>query len=72
VEGKTLRRYRIVNPTVRAWRCYAQCWSCGAEVGPQRATRHEAERPIQWSCPGCEVRWFAYAIRVELPTSLAC
>jgi hypothetical protein len=60
-----------VNPTVRAWRCYGQCWSCGAEVGPQRATRHEAERPIQWSCPGCDVRWLAYANRVELPSSLA-
>jgi hypothetical protein len=37
-------------------------------VEPQRATRSEAERPMQWACPGCEVRWVAYADRVEVPT----
>ena len=56
--------------TVRPWRCFARCWSCGGEVDPQRATRIEVERPMQWSCPDCDVRWVAYADRVEVPTHL--
>jgi hypothetical protein len=24
---------------------------------------------MHWFCPGCEVRWVAYADRVEVPTS---
>jgi hypothetical protein len=54
--------------TVRPWRCFARCWSCGGEVDPQPATRGEVERPMQWSCPDCDVRWVAYADRVETPT----
>jgi hypothetical protein len=53
---------------VRAWRCFAHCWSCGGEVDPHLATRSEAERPLHWTCPDCEVRWVAYADRVEVPT----
>jgi hypothetical protein len=52
---------------VRPWECFARCWACGEEVDPQRATRSEAERPMKWSCPACEVRWVAYADRVEPP-----
>jgi hypothetical protein len=53
---------------VRSWRCFACCWSCGGEVDPQRANRSEVERPMHWFCPACEVRWVAYADRVEVPT----
>jgi hypothetical protein len=59
-----------VNATMRPWRCFARCWSCGDEVDPQRATRNEAERPMQWSCSDCEVRWVAYADRVEVPAQV--
>ena len=59
-----------MNPTVKPWRCFALCWSCGHEVDPQRATRSEAERPLQWFCADCEVGWSAYASRVEVPTSV--
>jgi hypothetical protein len=39
--------------------------------GPlQAATRSEVERPMHWYCPGCEVRWYAYADRVEAPAPL--
>ena len=53
---------------MRTWRCFACCWSCGGEVDPQRVTRSEVERPMHWFCPDCEVRWVAYADRVEVPT----
>jgi hypothetical protein len=56
--------------TVRPWRCFAHCWSCGGEVDPQHATRSEVERPMQWSCPDCDVHWVAYADRVEVPARL--
>jgi hypothetical protein len=56
-----------VNPIVRSWRCSALCWSCGDAVPFQAATRSEVERPMRWHCPACEVRWYAYADRVELP-----
>ena len=59
-----------MNPTVRLWRCFTPCWSCGGEVGPQRATRAEVERPLHWSCPACDVYWSAYANRVELDSAL--
>ena len=62
------RRSSIVRPTVKPWRCFALCWSCGGEVPSQDATCAEVERPIRWSCPNCEVQWFAYADRVEVPT----
>jgi hypothetical protein len=57
-----------VNPIVRAWRCSALCWSCDGQVPLQAATRSEVERPMHWYCPECEVRWYAYADRVETPT----
>lgn len=57
------------NPIVRSWRCTALCWSCGGEVPLQAATRSEVERPMHWYCTGCEVRWYAYADRVEAPTA---
>lgn len=53
---------------MRTWRCFACCWSCGGEVDPQRVTRSEVERPMHWFCPDCQVRWVAYADRVEVPT----
>jgi hypothetical protein len=56
-----------VNPIVRSWRCSALCWSCGDEVPFQAATRSEVERPMRWYCPEREVRWHAYADRVEMP-----
>jgi hypothetical protein len=59
-----------VNPIVKSWRCTALCWSCGGEVPFQAATRGEVERPMHWYCPGCEVRWYAYADRVETPAPL--
>ena len=68
VESQGVREASIVSSTVRMWRCFALCWSCGTEVRPQRATRSEVERPMHWFCPGCDVRWFAYADRVEMPT----
>lgn len=68
VESRGVRGASIVSSTVRMWRCFALCWSCGAEVRPQGATRSEVERPMHWFCPGCDVRWFAYADRVEMPT----
>jgi hypothetical protein len=57
-----------VIATVRPWRCFARCWSCGGEVDPQRATRSEVEHPMRWCCPDCDVCWVAYADRVEVPT----
>jgi hypothetical protein len=60
----------MANPIVRAWRCTALCWSCGGEVPLQPATRNEVERPIHWSCPDCDVRWYAYADRVEAPAPM--
>ena len=61
------RRSSIARPLVRPWVCFARCWSCGAEVPSQPATCSEAERPMRWSCPDCEVHWSAYADRVEVP-----
>jgi hypothetical protein len=52
---------------VRPWRCFAVCWSCGGEASSQAATRSEVERPMHWFCPDCDVRWYAYADRVEMP-----
>jgi hypothetical protein len=43
------------------------CWSCGREAFAQAATHGEVERPMRWFCADCEVRWHAYADRVELP-----
>jgi hypothetical protein len=54
--------------TVRPWWCFALCWSCRREVPTDAATRNEVERPRHWSCSECDVRWYAYADRVELPT----
>jgi hypothetical protein len=51
----------------RAWRCFALCWSCGRETCSEAATRSEVERPMHWFCSDCEVRWYAYADRVEMP-----
>jgi hypothetical protein len=51
---------------VRPWRCFALCWSCGGEAA-SHATRSEVERPMHWSCSDCDVRWYAYADRVEMP-----
>jgi hypothetical protein len=59
-----------MNPTVKPWRCFARCWSCGGEVPPQHATRSEVQRPMHWSCPACEVRWIACADRVEASTQV--
>ena len=61
------RRSSIVRPIVRPWRCFALCWSCGEEVPSQPATCGEAERPMHWYCPDCEVRWSAHADRIEEP-----
>jgi hypothetical protein len=52
---------------VRPWRCFALCWSCGREASSQAGTRSEVERPMHWFCSDCDVRWYAYADRVELP-----
>jgi hypothetical protein len=52
---------------VRPWRCFALCWSCGREAAAQAATRNEVERPMHWFCADCDVRWYAYADRVEAP-----
>ena len=60
------RKSGIVRPTVKPWRCFALCWSCGEEVPAQHATCGEVERPIRWFCPTCEVHWTAYADRVEV------
>ena len=57
---------RMVGPA-RPWRCFAVCWSCGAEASLQAATRSEVERPMHWFCSACDVRWCAYADRVETP-----
>ena len=57
---------RKVSPT-RPWRCFALCWSCGCEACSQAATRIEVERPMHWFCSECDVRWCAYADRVDLP-----
>ena len=57
---------RKVGPA-RPWRCFAFCWSCGREACSQAATRSEVERPMHWFCSECDVRWRAYADRVELP-----
>jgi hypothetical protein len=51
----------------RSWRCFALCWSCGHEASSQAGTRGEVERPMHWICSDCDVRWYAYADRVELP-----
>jgi hypothetical protein len=56
-----------MRPIVRPWRCFAVCWSCGGEVPSQPATCGEAERPMRWFCPECDVQWSAYADRVEVP-----
>jgi rubredoxin len=56
-----------MRPIVRPWRCFALCWSGGDEVPAQPATRFEVERPLHWACPACDVRWVAYADRVEVP-----
>ena len=61
------RRSSIVRPIVRPWRCFARCWSCGEEVPSQPATCGEADRPMHWYCPDCEVRWSAHADRIEEP-----
>jgi hypothetical protein len=61
------RRSGIARPTVRPWRCFALCWSCGAEVPSHAATHSTVEHPMRWHCPDCDVQWSAYADRVEVP-----
>jgi hypothetical protein len=51
----------------RPWRCFALCWSWGREACSQAASRNEVERPMHWCCSDCDVAWYAYADRVEMP-----